>query len=139
MPSSSWALQKAIYAVISTDPTLLDLLGAPRIYDDVPQATDPPYLTLGQSTVNDWSTGTEDGDEHLLTLHIWSLADGRRETHAIIDALRAALHDRALVLDGHQLINLRYVYSDARREADGETYHGIVRLRAVTEPMPTAG
>jgi hypothetical protein len=29
---------------------------------------------------------------------------------------------------------LRFVVADIRREADGRTYHGIVRLRAVTEP-----
>ena len=29
----------------------------------------------------------------------------------------------------------RAVVADVRREADGRTYHGIVRLRAVTEPV----
>jgi hypothetical protein len=134
MPSSAWALQQSIHAAVSSDATLLGLLGAPRIYDDVPQRSDFPYLTLGQSTLRDWSTGGEEGDEHLLTLHVWSRANGRKETHEIMSALRSALHDRALALSGHRLVNLRHEFSDARREPDGETYHGVVRLRAVTEP-----
>ena len=133
MPSASWSLQRSIFDALSTSPAVLDLLGSPRIFDDVPQKAAFPYLTLGQSTVRDWSTGSDEGSEHLLTLHVWSRADGRRETHELMAALAAALHDQVLPLDGHRLVNLRHELSEARREPDGETYHGIVRLRAVTE------
>ena len=135
MPGASWSLQKSIYAALAADPNILGILGAPRIFDDVPQKATFPYLTLGQSTLRDWSTGTEPGAEHLLTLHVWSRAEGRREVHELMTVLQDALHDRALSLEGHRLVNLRHEFSDARREPDGETYHGIVRLRAVTEPL----
>lgn len=134
MANASWALQQSIHATLSSDAGVLSILGAPRIFDDVPQRAEFPYLTLGQSTVRDWSTATEPGDEHLLTLHVWSRADGRRQAHDLMAALRQALHDRDLALDGHRLVNLRHEFSEARREPDGDTYHGIVRLRAVTEP-----
>jgi hypothetical protein len=49
-------------------------------------------------------------------------------------AVHDALHDRDLALEGHRLVNLRHELSEARREPDGDTYHGIVRYRAVTEP-----
>jgi len=135
MPSASWSLQTSIYQALAADAGILALLGSPRIFDDVPQRAELPYLTIGQSTVRDWSTGTDAGDEHQLTLHVWSRAEGRRETQQLMAALKAALHDRQLDLDGHRLIHLRHELSEARREADGETYHGIVRLRAVTEPV----
>ncbi len=45
----------------------------------------------------------------------------------------AALHDQDLTLAGHRLINLRHEFSEARRDSDGETFHGIARFRAVTE------
>lgn len=134
MPSSSWALQKSIYEALSADAAVTGLLGAGRIYDDTPQRSPMPYLTFGRSTLRDWSTGTDAGDEHVLTLHVWSQAEGRHQTHEIMRALRNALHERALTLEGHHLVNLRHELSEARREPDGETYHGIVRLRAVTEP-----
>ena len=135
MTSASWALQQSIYQAVTTDVDLTGLMGTPRLYDDVPQGADFPYLTLGQSTVRDWSTGTDAGEEHVLTLHVWSRARGRGETHEIMGALRTALNDRVLPLSGHRLVNLRHELSEARRDPDGETYHGIVRLRAVTEPL----
>lgn len=135
MASSGWALQKSIYETLAIDAGVIGLLGSSRIYDDAPQRSAFPFITLGQSTLRDWSTGSEDGDEHLLTVHVWSRAEGRKEAHEIMQALREALHERALSLEGHRLVNLRHELSEARREADGETYHGIVRLRAVTEPL----
>lgn len=132
--SASRALQVSIYETLRTDAGVLAALGGARIYDHVPRGAAYPYVTFGQSTVRDWSTGGEDGDEHVITLHIWSLAAGRAQVHDIIAAVRAALHDRDLPLAGHRLINLRHEFSEARREPDGERFHGIVRLRAVTEP-----
>ena len=135
MPSSSWALQQALYAAVTGSAPLAALIGPPRVYDDVPQGAAFPYLTLGQSTLRDWSTGTDDAEEHILTLHVWSRAGGRKEMHEVMDALRGALHDQPLVLSGHRLVNIRHEISEARRDPDGETYHGIVRFRAVTEPV----
>ncbi|MBS0241936.1 MAG: DUF3168 domain-containing protein [Proteobacteria bacterium] len=134
MPSASWSLQKAVYAALAADAAVASFV-ADRLFDAVPQRRSFPYVTLGQSTVRDWSTGSDEGDEHQLTLHVWSRADGRREAHELMSALKLALHERTLSLEGHHLVNLRHELSEARREPDGETYHGIVRLRAVTEPI----
>ena len=135
MPSANAALQAAIFATLAGDPGLTALVGPPRIFDDVPQDAPFPYISFGVSIDRDWSTSTEPGDEHLATLHVWSRARGRREADAILGALRAALHDRALTLDGHRLVNLRHEFSEARADPDSDTYHGIFRLRAVTEPL----
>ena len=134
MSSSSWALQQSIFAALAANATLVALLGGPRVYDDVPQASAFPYLTFGHSLVRDWSTGSEDGSEHVVTLHVWSQGKGKKEAHEIMGAVRTALHDQALSLSGHRLVNLRHELSEARREPDGDTTHGIVRYRAVTEP-----
>lgn len=138
MPSASSSLQQSIFSTLSADAALITLLGANRIYDDVPQGTTLPYLTIGQTTERDWSTGsdpeTDAGAEHLLTLHVWSDARGKKQAHEILDAVRAALHDEQLSLTGHRLVNLRHEFSEARRAPDGETIHGLARFRAVTEP-----
>ena len=133
MPSSSWALQKAIHARLIADTAILALIGGPRIYDDVPRQPAFPYVSYGQSTVRDWSTGTDDAHEHIVTLHVWTRANGRKPAHEISSAIEAAIDQQVLVLDGHRLISLRHEFSDVRREADNETWRGIVRLRAVTE------
>jgi Protein of unknown function (DUF3168) len=134
MPSASWSLQQALFATLTADAALLALLGGARVYDDVPQAADFPYLTFAQSVARDWSTASEPGAEHVVSLHVWSQARGRAQVHEIMGAARDALHEQPLALDGHRLINLRHESSEARRAPDGDTYHGIARFRAVTEP-----
>lgn len=133
MSSAALALQQAIFSRLTTDSPTLAALGGPRIYDDVPARAEFPFMTFGQSTERDWSTGTDQGFEHTITLHTWSRARGRKEAQAVIAAARDALHDQELDLTGHRLVNLRHEYSEVRRDTDGETFHGIARFRAVTE------
>ena len=52
----------------------------------------------------------------------------------IAGALLQALDDAPLTLAEHSLVNFRFAIADVRREADGRTYHALVRFRAVTEP-----
>lgn len=136
MSSSGWALQTAVYDRLTSAAGVTGLLGGPKVYDEVPRAAEFPYLTIGQSSARDWSTGGEDGEEHTLTLHVWSRANGRRQVQEIMGTVRAALHDAALSLTGYRLVNLRQEFCEARRDNDdGETYHGLMRFRAVTEPI----
>lgn len=134
MSSPGLALQRAVYQRLRSDDALVAILGSAKIYDDTPQRTEFPYVTFGRSIVRDWATGTEDGHEHILTLHVWSRTAGRKQVLEIISAIEAALHDQELVVVGFKLVNLRHENSDVRRDPDGDTYHGTVRYRAVTEP-----
>jgi len=135
MASASWALQQAIYASLTSDSALLALLGGARVYDEVPRPAVFPYVTFAGGSERDWSTGEAAGAEHAIVLHVWSRGAGRKEALAVMEALRTSLHEAALMLAGHRLVNLRYQSSEMRRDGDGVTFHGIVRLRAVTEPM----
>lgn len=135
MATASEALQQAFHQALVADAGLLALLGGARVYDDVPARGEFPYITFGQSVERDWAAGSEDEREHTITLHVWSRARGRKEAQAILSSARRVLHDAALVLDSHRLINLRHEFSEARRDTDGETFHGIARFRAVTEAI----
>jgi hypothetical protein len=128
------ALRAAIHAALAADAPLGVILGGAKVYDEPPKAADFPYVTIGEARVNDFSTGTERGEEHQLTLHAWSRQGGHKEAHLITGALLQALHDAPLTLADHRLVNLRFTLADVRREADGRTYHALVRFRAVTEP-----
>jgi hypothetical protein len=131
---ASWALQRGVYQALAGSLDLTMLLGGVRVYDHAPQAAPYPFITLGQSVIHDWSTGTEDGAEHNLTLHVWSRSGGKKQVLEIIEAIKAVLHDQPLLLADHHLVNLRHELSEARLDPDGDTFHGIVRYRAVTEP-----
>lgn len=134
MASPAWELQKAIYGVLAADTMLIALLGAARVYDEVPRGAPFPYVAFGPSTTRDWSTGTEAGSEHLITLRVWSKAGGEREAHLVLEAIRGALHEAALAPEGQRVVSLRHETSDVVRGSDGETYQGIARFRALTEP-----
>jgi hypothetical protein len=135
MPTAaSAALRVAIHDALSTDAALTNILGGPKIYDEPPRSAVFPYVTLGEARIADFSAGSEPGEEHLLTLHAWSRQGGHREAHTIAGALLQALDDAPLALADHRLINFRFSVADVRREADGRTYHALVRFRAVTEP-----
>jgi hypothetical protein len=69
---------------------------------------------------------------------VWSRAGGKRQVQEITEAIKQALHDKPLMLEDHYLINLRHIFSEARLDPDGDTFHGIVRYRAVTEPAHAA-
>lgn len=136
MGSAAWELQKAVYDALVGNVALTTELGGARVYDAVPRGALFPYVTFGAFVTRDWSTGTEQGAEHLLTLRAWSKRGGAREVHRVLEAVRAAVDDGAFTLTGHRLVNLRHEVSDAARESDGETWSGSVRFRAVTEPTP---
>ena len=132
--SPAWDLQTAVWSALTGDSALTTALGGPHIFDDVPQSTDFPFVTIGEIRTNDWSTQTAKGHEHFVTLHAWSRAKGRKEVQAIMTILDGLLDGAALALQDHSLVNFSLVFWDARRDRDGETYHGLMRFRAVTEP-----
>jgi len=135
MPTAaSAALRAALHDALVADAALVNVLGGPKIYDEPPRGVAFPYVTLGESRIADFSTGSETGEEHQLTLHAWSREGGHKQAHLIAGALLSALDDAPLELADNHLVNFRFAVGDVRREADGRTYHALVRFRAVTEP-----
>jgi hypothetical protein len=129
------ALRAAVHDALIADASLNALLGGPKIYDQPPRAAAFPYVTLGEMRISDFSTGSEPGQEHQLTLHAWSRQGGHKEAHLIAGTLLQALDDAPLSLADHRLVNFRFAVADVRRESDGRTYHAVIRFRAVTEPV----
>ncbi len=135
MPTAaSVALRAAVHDALAADAALVNILGGAKVYDEPPRAVVFPYVTLGEARIADYSAGGEPSEEHQLTLHAWSRQGGHKEAHRIAGALLQALDDAPLALADHALVNLRFSVADIRREADGRTYHALVRFRAVTEP-----
>jgi hypothetical protein len=136
MPTAaSAALRAAVHDALIADAGLVSVLGGAKVYDEPPRAAAFPYVTLGETRIVDFSTRSEPSEEHQLTLHAWSRQGGHREAHLVTGALMQALDNAPLILAGHHLVNFRFAVADVRREADGRTYHALVRFRAVTEPI----
>lgn len=131
--SASWALQQAVFAVLTGDVNLHSLV-ADRIFDAVPRRAAFPYIVLGEGDETAAGTATEDGREHTLAINIWSRTGGMRESKRTASAVCVVLDRSELTLDGHKLIDLRFISADYTRQPDGETYRTVVRFKAVTEP-----
>ena len=135
MTAPAAELQKAIFAALEGDAALISMLGAGRIHDLAPARVQFPYITLGRTSIYDWSTGTEGGTEQLVTLHVWSRGRGKREAIEIMDRVSTCLHQANLALAGHHLVRLRQDYSEIVHDDDLSVHHGMLRFRAVTEPL----
>ncbi|WP_274424864.1 DUF3168 domain-containing protein [Chelativorans sp. YIM 93263] len=126
-------LQQAVFEALKESGALVAALGGARFHDVTPANQRFPYVTFGRATAYDWSTDTETGSEHLFTLHVWSKHRGRKEALELMELAREALHDRALGLEGHHLVNLRLESSEVRFDEDLHVYDGAMRFRAVVE------
>ena len=130
MTIGSFALQSSIYSALNNDSNLTGTLGA-TIFDDVPENSAYPYIVLGEDTANEYDTKDVKGSTSSLTIHVWSEYKGSKETKQIMDRVHDLLHDSNLSVSGYNLINLRFEFSDIKRDPDGITRHGVMRFRAV--------
>ena len=133
MSSPVTALRKAIHAALAADAALTAQLGGAAVYDEAPREALPPYVTFGEASARDWSTATDHGLEQVVVINCWSTQRGARESLDIADRVAAVLHNAALTLTGHRLVNLRLVSQETKREAAGRFARTSLRLRAVTE------
>jgi hypothetical protein len=134
MSAASWVLQQAIYATLSTNADILDVLGdPPRLYDAVPHDAAFPYAVIGDDSETDASTKTETGSHHTAAIHIWSRAGGHREAKTIAHAVRDVLDGADLDLSPFTLVGIRYQAADFSRVTDGGTWRASLRFRAVID------
>jgi hypothetical protein len=129
-------LQRGIYQALANSLDLVTLLGGVRVYDDAPQSAPYPFITLGQSVIRDWSTAAKS---------VPSIASPCMSGRAPAASRRCSRSSRRsgrpckpLAPEGHYRVNLRHEFSEARLDPDGDTFHGVVRYHAVTEPAQEA-
>ena len=133
MSSATSSLQKAIWQKLSSDPALTAKIGAGGVVDRVMPKRAFPYLVIGEIITSDWSTSTEPGEEHFITIEIWSDKDGHVEAQALAGQVRDLLHNQPLTLVGAVLVNLLHLSTRIRREPRSRAHVAVVQLRAVTE------
>jgi len=135
---SANAVQVAVVERLATDPAVLAIIGAGRIFDRLITRAEPPYLVLGQASVTDFSTGDAageaEGSEHRFEIEAWTKQNGRKQAVQLADAVRTALHDADLTLEAAVLINLRHERTVSRRAPRTGLHVARLRFRAVTEP-----
>ena len=129
------ALLKAIHGHLASDGTLTAIVGTDGIRDRFLARPRLPSVVFGEMETRDYSTGSEAGEEHFLTLEIWSEGEGRREAQQIADLVRCLLHDTALSVNGAALVSLLHLLTRTRREPKTKFQVAELRFRAVTEEI----
>jgi hypothetical protein len=127
------ALLKAVHQQLSGAADLVALIGPDGIHDRLLTRPKFPCIVFGEMQTRDYSTGTEPGEEHFLTLEIWSDAEGRRQVQEVAGLLPGLLDDLGPALDGAILVNLSVTSMTVRRQPKTRFYLAEMRLRAVTE------
>jgi len=133
--SAESAFQDAVLTRLSADPGVQAALGDPaRIFDDAPDGTAFPYLTVGRGVSEPKVASDVDLIEHRLTLHLWTRDIARRDTKYMLGVIRAATHEASFALTGgFTLISCRAVYADVFRTSDSRLAHGVLRLQALIQ------
>ncbi len=131
--SAEVALAAAIRAAAMESDTVEALVGA-RFYDDPPPDVVFPYVTIGRVESRPVDASDREALEHAVTLHVWSRHGGRAEALDVIAALRGCLHNASLDVADRRLVLLFALFTDVFRSGDGRTTHGVLRLKAITEP-----
>lgn len=122
-------IQTAVYTVLNGDSTLGALVNG--VYDFVPSGTNPPYVTIGDDTMNWDGTMTVDWQDATLTIHSWAYGEGRKSCKDIMSAVYDALHKVSLSVTGKTHVSTLFEFADIFQEDDG-IYHGVQRFRVIT-------
>jgi len=134
MKHPALSLQAEVYSKLIQHQPLISLLGGEFIYDDVPPKQELPYIVFAESAHNDWSTGTEEGMEHFISLNTWSLQNGRKQALQISHEITNSLKAVSTQIDGHLLVNFAHELTEVNRDEDTGFFVAKVTFRAVTEP-----
>ena len=135
MSAAALDLQRALILRLSGDSALIGQLGGSKIYDHPSATAKLPFVSLGQTMAYDWSTASEAGHEHLITIHVWSRAGGRIEAHEIMEKIRLRLDGFGTEILNHRLVLLRLEFEEVRFDIGEDGYHGTMRYRALTEVL----
>ena len=129
----SAALQTAVYQTLTTDPTLIGIVGN-EIYDALPSGTLPSlYVAIGPEVVKDRSDKTGAGALHIFTVSVVTDSAGFATAKSAAGAVSDALVDADLTLSRGTLIALNFHRARAVRVGSADerridlTFHAIVQ------------
>ena len=136
MSDAILALRVAVQARLLADTPLTTLIGPDRIFDEAPRAARGLYVVHGEVEARDWSTGSDRGCEQEFTLVVWAAQSGSsRQALEAAGLIVAALDEVDLTVNGHALVNLRWLSSRLAREMRNGLPQVTIRFRAVTETL----
>lgn len=133
----AWPLQEALFAKLCENPLCVEHFNG-QIFDaPLPFSADAApeglYLILGDEEAQDWSTASDNGAVHLVSLNIHAprrgFAEAKRAAADISDVVLAG----GLVLSRGQVVNIRFVDARTHREEADALRRIEMRFRITVE------
>ncbi|RWA63732.1 DUF3168 domain-containing protein [Mesorhizobium sp.] len=125
-------LLQALFQRLKSDAKLTALLGGAGLLERATENAAFPYVTYGHTSAFDQDTGADNDADQLVTLHVWSKAQGEAETRLIMNRIEARLAGAALSIGPRGQTRLSLEFAEARYDEDLAVHHGLQRFRAVT-------
>jgi len=134
--SAAHDLQVAMVAALKADAELVALLGgAERILDRVPPELEFPFVAIGRTSAQDWSTDDRQGEEHLVTMRCWSRDKSRSEVLALAERVTTALSSFEGSFGDTRVVSFRIISNEHGYEPLDRAWRAVLRFRALTEPV----
>ena len=116
------AVQQAVMTLLQNDSTLGAQING--VFDHVPDKTSFPYIVLSETESRDWSTTTRAGQEHRMTLSVYSRYGGKKQVQQITERVYALLHEVTVSITGDSCVLCRFQLQEITLLNDGRTYQG---------------
>ncbi|MCV2877607.1 DUF3168 domain-containing protein [Sedimentimonas flavescens] len=131
MASPSEELQGAIFALLSADAGVTEIVGA-AIYDGKPGQY--PCVSFGPTSVVPDDADCLTARSETVQLDCWVKDDSRlRMTKRLVDAVKVALHKASASLPTHGLVSMEVTLMQSFMDRDGLTGHGVVQVECEVE------
>jgi hypothetical protein len=125
------ALQKAVFDKLNNDPALSSKIS--EVFDGFPDFEKTPvkfpFITIGDSNSNPFTSFEHMGEEVYFNIHVWSRYKGFKEGLEITADIHRLLAHQELSVDEFGQVGCFFESSDTTRDTDGITRHLILRYR----------
>ena len=132
-------LQESIYAALTGDVTLMSLITG--VEADIQQPNLPeaaanfPYVVIGQDTLAEASTKTDNGVKALVQIDVWSRQNNLTEAKDVGTAVYDVLQKGSLTITGAHHILTRAVGQDYSTDPDGHTKRGLLTFTVLYDEI----
>lgn len=135
---SSFAVLKSVRSALLADATLSGLLVGDKVVAFGSAGHPTPYISMALHS-DDWSTATEDGQQHQIDLSVWhqpaSQSPDSGLSRTIMGHVRRILHTAALTIDAPFHVVLCRIENQIGPyiDPDGATLHGVLSARIIVD------
>jgi hypothetical protein len=133
------ATREAIHAALGADPRVQAVLGQPVRLHAAPVSDSLfPHAVWRSISTRPNGSVLGAGEVHDMTLEVRTLETGADVAERAVHALSAAINSVRPVSAEIHIVLLMTTLADVMRGPDGRTFRGLIRLRAVVEPVALA-